>query len=64
MRRYIDTVRLRQPMPKNLEVAATRIAEHYGLPMPKTPGGLANTFDATLTKLRSQNGPRYSGKKF
>lgn len=51
----IDNIRLKKPQNLDLELDASRIAEHYKLPMPKTTGRLANTFDQVLTLLRNKN---------
>lgn len=51
---FIDYVRLRQPKNLPTELGATRIAENYGLRMPKTTAGLANEFDRVLTVLRQR----------
>ena len=48
----IDNVRLKQPQNLDLELDASRIAEGYKLPMPKTLNGLANVFDEVLALLR------------
>jgi len=51
---FIDYVRLRQPKNLPTELGATRIAEGFGLRMPKTTAGLANEFDRVLTVLRQR----------
>lgn len=52
MTNYIDHARGVTKVPPNkaaqLELDASRIAEHYNLPMPKTAGGLANSFDRRI----------------
>jgi len=52
MDNLIDNVRLKQPQNLDLELDASRIAEGYKLPMPKTLNGLANVFDEVLAQLR------------
>lgn len=47
MEQLIDSVRLKKPNP-SIELDASRVAEHYGMPMPKTTSGLANSFDNLL----------------
>lgn len=55
MMAFIDNTRLKgQPFNHQLELDASRIAEHYKLPMPKSKAGLANAFDRALTILRQQ----------
>ena len=49
---FIDYVRLRQPNNLQAEYEATRLAEHYGIPLPKTRAGLANQFDKVLTRQK------------
>lgn len=47
---FIDAVRLGNgKIPQDIMLDATRIAEHYKLPMPKTVSGLANVFDKVLS---------------
>jgi len=50
---FIDQVRLRKPKDLKLELDVSRIAEKYGIKMPKTTAELANEFDKVLTKIRS-----------
>lgn len=45
---FIDYVRRRSPVNVQTEYEAARLAEHYGLKMPKTRAGLANVFDKTI----------------
>lgn len=49
---FIDYVRLKQPTNLQAEFEATRLAEHYGLSLPKTRSGLANVFDKVLQKQK------------
>jgi len=51
---FIDYTRLRAPENLPIELGATRIAEKYGLKMPKTTAGLANEFDRVLTLFRNR----------
>lgn len=59
---FIDYVRLRKKENLPLELDASRIAEHYGIKMPKTRAGLANEFDKTLSKIK-QSGVKTIIKK-
>jgi len=54
MEAYIDNVRLKGPANPELSLDATRIAEGYGMRMPKTEAGLANEFDDVLSRMRTQ----------
>lgn len=56
MERFIDSIRLKQPN-MNLEVDASRIAERYGLKMPKSASKLANVFDDVLARTRQAYKP-------
>lgn len=58
MKQVIDAVRLKKGMTAELELDASRIAEAYGLNMPKSLTGLANEFDRVLSKLKSTFGPK------
>ncbi len=49
---FIDYVRQGQSQNLSTELGATRIAEKYGLKMPKRISGLANEFDSVLSKIR------------
>jgi hypothetical protein len=53
MTEYIDNVRLKGPVDKQLELDATRIAEEYGMNMPKSKAKLADEFDNVLTETRT-----------
>lgn len=54
MTEFIDYVRLKKPSNLNLELDASRLAEHYKTRMPKTTAGLANEFDNVLSKIRQK----------
>lgn len=54
MEAYIDNVRLKGPANPELSLDAKRIAEGYGMRMPKTEAGLANEFDDVLSRMRTQ----------
>jgi hypothetical protein len=54
MMKLIDAVRVEKRVPEGLELDAARIAEHYGLKMPKSTTGLANSFDNTLQAIHKK----------
>lgn len=60
MRDFIDNVRLKGPVNHELELDATRIAEGYGMKMPKNTSGLANEFDKHLANIHTAVGPRFT----
>lgn len=59
MMKIIDYVRLKQPMNHALELDASRIGEHYGIPMGKTLNGVANNFERTLDSFKQRNYPSW-----
>lgn len=54
MAEFIDHARLKGPENPQLELDASRIAENYGIKMPKTKEGLANEFDKVLSEAKTE----------
>lgn len=59
MKDFIDAVRVDKKPSQQIQLDASRIAEHYGLKASKDPSGLANTFDEYLSKYKQKYGPSY-----
>jgi hypothetical protein len=53
MTEFIDAVRLSKPS-QQLQLDASRIAERYGLKMPKSLAGIANVFDDVLATIHQK----------
>lgn len=61
---FIDAVRLSKPS-QQLQLDASRIAERYGLKMPKSLSGLANMFDDVLATIHQKNPTmNYTGQSY
>lgn len=59
MKDFIDAVRVDKKPSQQLQLDASRIAEHYGLSSPKSLSGLANSFDEYLSKNKQKYGPSF-----
>lgn len=59
MKDFIDAVRVDKKPSQQLQLDASRIAEHYGLSSSKSLAGLANSFDEYLSKNKQKYGPSY-----
>lgn len=64
MEMVIDKVRLKEAMSPELELAASRIAEHYGIKIGKNMNSIANAFDEVLAKFKQTYAPKRSKVKF